>query len=148
MALWTDAQRTLIYEMLNLFEGGTFTWVDYNERATGVPTSTPFVNQIDFQTATTRLETILTTLETETSGRQARIIVVLAAYLPVSLDSVKIGMGGGGGAAGARYSSARQRGRQKTVLMTLLGFRVSSSSPPQGDLDLPGSRGRNINVFR
>lgn len=148
MALWTDAQRTLIYELLGLFEGGTFTWVDYNERATGVPTSIPFVNQIDFTTATTRLETILTSLETITDGRQARIIVVLAAYLPVSLDTVQIKQGGGGGASGARYSSAKQRRRHKVVLMTLLGFRVSSSSPPQGAIELPGHRGRNISVSR
>ena len=116
------AQKTLLHELLELFEGGKFDWFDYNARSSGELTSVPLANQISFAVVITRLDAIL--IEIAADGREARIIKILNEYESVSLDTTRISIGGGGGASGARYDPAEKRAHLKDLLQLLLGLEI------------------------
>lgn len=140
MANFSAANKTLMHELLGLFQGSTFDWYDYTDRVTGQITSVPIHSQIDFKKATDRLAVIITALELETDDRKNRIDTVLAEYSDISLDVAEIRSGGGSGASGARYSPERHRRHLRKLLMTHLGIRVFVRSRGQGNLE--GARRR------
>lgn len=129
---FTEAQKTLSYELLGLFQGSLFDWFDYNDRVTGVITSVPITNQIDFTVATARLEVIFTAIEASGDGREARIVSILTEYDDVSLDVTDVKDGGISGMAGVRYKWRSKIIRLKTLLETHLGIHVTASDRLQG----------------
>ena len=131
---FTEPQKTLAYELLELFQGGTFDWFEYNDRIAGVSTSVPFTAQINFTVATTRLEAIFTAIEAGSDGREARIITILDEYECIALDTTSIKTGGGGGAAGARFNPFKGRRHLKKLLMINLGIRVRKIGLGEGQL--------------
>ena len=150
MVVFTGPQRTLLFELLGLFQGGTFDWIDYNTRVGGVLTSVPIQNRIDFDTAVSLVNSTMTTIEglpTATDDRQARIVAILDEYSEISLDTIEVGTGGGGGSAGARYSTRKQTRHLKRLLQTHLGIRVRAIGAGQGSLD-EAIRARNIPISR
>jgi len=122
----TKAETTLLYEILGMYQIGTYDWYEYITWPGGVATSVPFGQQIDFSTANTRLDAIITAINAadSTDGRRERISAVLAEYSAISLDTARISSGGGAGQPGARYDPSEQRAHLKYMLETLLGFKL------------------------
>ena len=116
------AQTTLLHELLELFEGGKFDWFDYNARSSGELTSVPLANQISFTVVITRLDAILVGIAAD--GREARVIKLLKEYDRIAFDTTRIGIGGGGGASGARYDPEEKRAHLKDLLQLLLGLEI------------------------
>lgn len=127
-------QVTTIFEMLGMFEIGTFDWFQYNDRITGEITSVPLTNQVSFSQADTRLNAIITDIDakTLTDGRQSRVIDLVTEYDEISLDTTRIGPGGASGATGARYNPAEQRLHLKSLLETVLGFALRQEATSLG----------------
>ena len=63
MTDFTNSEKTLLYELLGVFQITTYDWFEYITWPAGIVTSTPFGSQIDFSTATTRLEVIIAAIE-------------------------------------------------------------------------------------
>lgn len=131
---FTQAQKTLIFELLELFQGTTYDWIDYNDRVTGVITSVPWKQQIDFTVATDRLAVILAAIEAASDGRYDRISTLLTEYNNVATDVATVGMGGGAGTAGARYSPRWKRNRLRELLQLHLGIQVRKVGFGEGDV--------------
>lgn len=117
-------ERTLINEMLGAFEGGTFDWFQYNDRVTGEITSVPLTNQLSFSNVQTRLGTIFTAIEAASDDRETEVQAIVAEYKRIRFDVVRIGPGGGGGAAGARYDPTDKRAHMKDLLERNLGLQI------------------------
>ena len=124
MPSFTAAQKTLIYELLELFQGTTFDWYEYRTWPGGTVTSVPWAAQIDFALATTRLEAIITAIEASADGSQPRLVTILSEYSDVSTDVAVVAGGGASGASGARYNPARKRERLRRILKWHLGIDV------------------------
>lgn len=123
MVAFTDKNRTLISELLGVFQGVTFDWFDYNSSITGEVASVPFGQQIDFSTVATRLDEIIAVIETEVDGRKARVDEILTEYDCVSLQHNSIGPGGASGAAGFRYTTEAHEAKLKRKLEDVIGLR-------------------------
>ncbi len=141
-----EPQKTLIFELLDLFQGGTFDWVDYNTWVGGQVTSVPFKNQLDFALVTTLVTDTIAAIVASGDGREARIKTVIAEYDDISLDTIEVGAGGGGGASGARYSSSKQKRHLKQLLQRHMGIRVRMFGAAQGEIG--GNNVRSIRVTR
>jgi hypothetical protein len=141
----TKDEKTLIYELLGVFQGGTFDWYDYNDWTTGEIASVPIHEQVTFQKATDRLEAIIAAINAADAadGRRARISEVLIDYAAMALETARIGPGGAGGAAGLEYSPTKKRERLRTVLQGHLGIRVAA-----GGRWMRGDSGRAVAVAR
>jgi hypothetical protein len=130
---FSAAQKTLMYELLGLFQGATFDWFDYNDWTTGLITSVPIHQQLDFSTATTRMNAIIAAIEAGSDGRESRIGAVLTEYGNVSLDT--------GRAHGEfEYNPAEQRALLRNLLETHLGIRVRQT--------VMGGSGRSVQITR
>ena len=139
MAFTVD-QKTLCYEILGLFEGGTFDWFEYRiKEDTSIASGTPLTNQVSFTLAVARLETIFTDIENGSDGREARIIAITVKYEPISLEQLDIRTGGTNTAPGARFSTRGMRALHRKQLETHLGIHVEASNT---------GAGRNIRVGR
>lgn len=148
---FTAVQKTLTYEILGLFQGGTFDWYTYNDRITGEITSVPLANQVSFTVAAARLEVIFTAIEAAGDNREVRIGEILTEYSAISFDVTRIGPGGGGGAGGARYDPDVKRSHMKDLLERNLGIQIRQSGSPAGTFGRIGSGGgggRSISVGR
>ena len=121
---FTAAQKTLMYEILGLFEGGTFDWYNYNDRVTGEITSVPMHNQISFTVATTRLEVVFTAIEGASDNRETRIGEILTEYDEIDFDVATIVVGGASGASGLRYNPDVKRAHLKDLLERNLGIQI------------------------
>ena len=135
---FTAAQKTLMYEMLELFQGGTYDWYDYREW-NGVVTSVPFGTQISFSTATDRLDAILTAIEAGSDGRESRIGSILTEYSDISFNTEKITGGGVDSAPGVRWDSDGARRRLTSLLQLHLGIQVYKYGFTSGNMN-PGQR--------
>lgn len=143
---FTATQRTLAYELLGLFQGGTFDWYDYNDFTTGEIASVPITQQIDFTVAVTRVNAIfaeITAAVGANEDRETRIGEVLSRYSLISLEDVRVKGGGTAGTPGARYSTDEHIAHLRKLLWTHMGVRVLVHNAPG-----QGGGGRNIPVGR
>ena len=148
MTLFTEKEKTLMFEILSMYQGGTFDWFDYSSITTGEIASVPFGNQIDFTKANTVLNANIVAIEGASDGRQARLVEILAAYDKVSLDKLRVGPGGTSGSPGARFDTEEieEKLRQKT--MRNVGLSVVQNRIFTGVKGSLGSTGRNIGLMR
>lgn len=132
MADLSKEQVTSINMILGMFEIGTFDWFTYNDRVTGEITSVPLANQVDFTTAQTRLNAIITDIDAQATvdGRQARVISIITDYDRIQFDVVKIRSGGATGSPGARYDPDEKRFHLKQQLEIVLGFALRQENAP------------------
>ena len=147
---FTADQTNLIYEMLELFQGETFTWYDYRTWPATTSTSVPFGQEMDFSTATDALAAILTDIETNnaTQNRETRIGEILTEYGRVEFSTVEIHSGGASGAPGVRYSAAHKRARLKKLLEIQLGFTTRKFGITQGEIPGANISGRSQTLMR
>ena len=150
---FTLKQKSLIHELLGLFEGGSFDWIDYSTRAGGVVTDVPTESNIDFSSTVTKVNTAITLVETQftatTNERETLLKEILDEYSDIRLDTISVGGGGGGGASGARYSSARQIRHLRKMLWTVLGVRIRIlGGAAQGQTLADGGGSRSIPIIR
>lgn len=140
MANFSAAEKTLIYELLDIPQITTYDWYSYVTWPGGVVTSVPFGSRIDFSTATTRLESILSNIQTNdgTDGRRSRISAIMSEYSDISLDVAQVGGGGGAGQPGARYNPFTHRKHLRQLLEANLGFSLRRG-PMSTSINVPGA---------
>ena len=136
------AQTTLIHELLEIFQGGTFDWFDYNDWVTGEITSVPLNSPMDLSVARDKLTDILAAIvaAAPTDGREARIKEVLTEYGCVALNEITVGPGGTSAVPGARFSTSKQRTRLRELLQLNTGIRMRMMNARRD--------GRNLSVGR
>jgi len=142
---FTDIQKTLIYELLGMFEGNTYDWFWYRDREdTSIASSIPVGNQVTFTLARDRLEAIFVSIAGATDNREIRIGEILTEYSDISLQKISVRTGGTNTAPGARYSTSGQIRHLKRLAETHLGFHIEASSGSTRGT----SNSRNIGVGR
>ncbi len=134
MTQFTKEEKTSIFELLGLPQGGTLDWYDYSDLTTGLSTSVPIGQQIDFSLATNRLDAILTAIgdadDSGDDGRRIAITALINNYDQVNKDVATIGPGGAGlGAEGARYNPDQKRGHLRHLIQDILGFQLHHTHP-------------------
>ena len=127
---FTASQKTLVYELLGLYQGGTYNWYDYNSWITGQITSAPFGNSVDFSTATSVLDDNITTIEASGDNREVRIGEILSAYNDISLQEIAIGKGGSCNTEGVRYNTKAHTDKLRDLLEQHVGLHVESEGIP------------------
>lgn len=148
MVDFTEKEKTLMFEILNMYQGGTFDWFDYSSITTGEIASVPFSNQIDFTKANTALNTNITAIEGGSDGRQARLVEILDKYDTVSLQKMRIGPGGTSGSPGARLDTEEIEEKLRQKVMRNVGLSVVQNRIFTGVKGSLGSAGRNIGLMR
>ena len=120
---FSDKERTLAYNLLNLYQDGTFDWYDYTNITTGEVASVPFHQQIDFVTVKTRVDEILDDIDSE-SGNDGRLVVaqqILTAYEDIYTEDVEIRVGGTNTSPGVRYSTDSHEEKLRREFVKVMG---------------------------
>jgi hypothetical protein len=128
---FTTAEKTLIYEIMELMQGTTYTWVDYGVHPT--ISSVPFSQELDFSTATTLVNTAIAAIEAASDGRQARLVTLLGEYNDVATDVATVQQGGGASTTGARYDPRHKRARLKAMIELHIGIAIRKRGWSDGD---------------
>lgn len=141
-----EKEKTLIFELLGMFQGGTFDWFDYNAFITGQITSVPFGNQVDFATAKTVIDSNIADIVASGDGREARIKEILVEYDCISLQEIEIRTGGARDNAGIRYKTSSQELKLRDKLERHIGIHVALTGIPTSASR--GDNGRSISLGR
>jgi hypothetical protein len=134
----TPEVRQSIHECLGSYQSGAFTWYTYSDKVTGMVTSVPITNNIDFSVAVNVLDGLLNDIETDTDGRKQRLAVLAQEWTDVSTSVLRIEKGGVAGASGAREDPEEARQRIRAVVSQVVCFRFIAAGPYDNDSAGPG----------
>lgn len=116
----TSGETTLLYELLGIPECDEGLWVPQMASLTG-----PFSETFEWASIKTDLESRLSTMAGDSTGREARVQTLLATYTTISQDPMVVSQSASG-ARGALVDRPRQVQQLRDAVATIIGIAVPS----------------------